>query len=279
MAIVTLTTDLGYRDPYLALVKVKLSSQSLFNNSLKIIDLSCDVKKHFLNEAAFILKHALPFFPKGTVHLMAVKDAGGAYSKNLANRIDNTRYLLTTYQDQFIISPDNGLLTLIDKNFDEPVYQIYFDEEAKHQFYLKDIFVETVHKLLQNIPPQNIGLATSDYYKTYDFEPFVNVNVNGSILRGKAVYADDFGNIITNISQTLFLETKNNNTFEIYLPGEKIKTISQTYDDAEEGSPLALFNNFGLLEIAINGGNAYKMLCKREVGKPVDFEVIIEFNR
>ena len=57
MSIVTLTTDLGYRDPYLAIVKAKLITQL---SDVKIIDLSCDIKDNTISDAAFILKNALP---------------------------------------------------------------------------------------------------------------------------------------------------------------------------------------------------------------------------
>ena len=56
MSIITLTTDLGYRDPYLAIVKAKLISN---NASLQIIDLSCDIKDNNISDAAFILKNSL----------------------------------------------------------------------------------------------------------------------------------------------------------------------------------------------------------------------------
>ena len=138
MSMLTLTTDLGYRDPYLAIVKARLFSQ---NPGLQIIDLSCDIKDNNISDAAFILKNALPYFPEDTIHLVAVKFIIDSSDLNKANAIDNTRYLLTRYKNQFIVCPDNGLFTLLNSSFDEPVYQLYYEDNSKHHFFLKDVFV------------------------------------------------------------------------------------------------------------------------------------------
>ncbi len=277
MSIVTLTTDLGYRDPYLAIVKAKLISQ---NSGLQIIDLSCDIKDNNISDAAFILKNALPYFPENTIHLVAVKFIVDSGNLNKSSNIDNTRYLLTYYKNQFVICPDNGLFTLLDSNFNSPVYQLYYEDNTKHHFFLKDVFVNTAIHLLNKNPGtgeggkiEDIGILTEDYYKATQFESFVN----GNTLRGKGIYIDDFGNIITNISKEQFIEVVGKRRFSITLPGTRISKIHNTYDEVKHGQPLVLFNSFGNLEIAINGGSAQKMLCPRDIGSKFDFNLMIEF--
>ena len=119
MSIVTLTTDLGYRDPYLAIVKAKLA---VANPSPHVIDLSCEVRDNNISNAAFILKNALPHFPAGTVHLVAVKFIVDKSTNNKNQGIDNSRFLLSKMNGQFVICPDNGLFTLIDAAFNEKVH-------------------------------------------------------------------------------------------------------------------------------------------------------------
>lgn len=271
MSIVTLTTDLGYRDPYLAIVKAKLISQ---NEQINIIDLSCDIKDNNISDAAFILKNALPYFPADTIHLVAVKFIIDSNNLNRSNSIDNTRYLLTRYKDQFIICPDNGLFTLIDSSFNEPVYQLYFEDNTKHHFFLKDIFINAATHLLAKNNIQEIGNVTDDYYKATQFESFVN----GNVLKGKGIYVDDFGNIITNISRKQFNDVIGKKSFTVTLPGTRLNKINLTYDEVKHGQPLLLFNSFGNLEVAINGGSALKMLCPRDIGSKFDFNIMIEFN-
>ena len=67
MSIVTLTTDLGYRDHYLAIVKAGLISKV---NDLQIIDLSCEIRNNNISDAAYVLKNAFTFF--GTQVLIIV---------------------------------------------------------------------------------------------------------------------------------------------------------------------------------------------------------------
>ncbi len=270
MSIITLTTDLGYRDPYLAIVKAKLITANL---SPHIIDLSCSIKDNNISHAAFILKNALPEFPDNTIHLVAIKFIMDRANLSKTSHIDNSRYLLTRYNNQFIISPDNGLFTLIDSEFNEPVYQIYYEGQNKHHFFLKDVFVSAALDLLQHKNIEDIAAPTNDYYKAVQFDSFVS----GNILRGKSIYVDDFGNIITNITKQKFEEVIGTKKFLITLPGERIDKIHNTYDEVKYGSLLVLFNSFGYLEVAANGKSAYNLLCPKDVGVSKDFNLMIEF--
>lgn len=266
----TLTTDLGYRDPYLAHVKAALLIPS---PSLHIIDLGCEVRNNSVSEAAFILKHSLSHFPPNTIHLVAVKFLQDRSLLNKQQMADNSRFLLTKYKEHFILSPDNGLFSLLDPLFNETVYQIYY-EESKQHFYLKDVFVPVAHHLLQNKPISEIASETSDYYKATQFEAYLS----GSILRGKAVYIDAFGNIITNITRQTFEECVGKKAFTITLPGVRITKLHATYDDVKPGAPLVLFNSFGHLEVAMNGASAFKMLCRKDAASGTDFTILIEIH-
>ena len=270
MSIITLTTDLGYRDPYLAIVKAKLISADPTHH---IIDLSCDIKENNISDAAFIIKNSLPHFPEESVHLVAVKFIMDRSSNNKTGNADNSRYLATRYKNQFIICPDTGLFTLLDANFSEPVYQLYYEGENKHHFFLKDVFVNAALHLLQKKDINDIAVLTDDYYKAFQFESFVN----GNILRGKGIYVDDFGNIITNITKERFGEIIGKRDFSITLPGARITKIHTTYDEVKYGNPLVLFNSFGYMEVAANGKSAFNMLCPRDIGTTFDFNLLIEF--
>lgn len=269
MSIITLTTDLGYRDPYLAIVKAKILSS---DPSVQIVDLSCSIKENNISDASYILRNALPFFPANSVHLVAVKFIIDRSDNNKASNIDHSRYLLTKYADQYVISPDNGLFTLMDKDFNEPVYQIYYDGDNKHHFFLKDVFVNAASHLVKGKQVEEIASLTTDYYKAFQFESYLN----GNILRGKGIYVDDFGNIVTNITKEKFDEVIGNRSFIVSLPGARLTKINTTYDEVKYGSPLILFNSFGYLEVAANGKSAFNMLCPRDIGSKFDFNLLIE---
>ena len=268
MDIVTLITDLGYRDPYLGIVKAKLISSQI---PMHIIDLSCDIKANNISDAAFILKNSLDHFPPGTIHLVAINFIVNRSTDTPVN-IDNSRYLITSYKEQIIVTPDTGLFTLIDARFNEPVYQIYYEGGNKHHFFLKDVFADVALQLLKKIPLTEIATPVTDYYKAVQFESFLN----GNILRGKGIYVDGFGNIVTNITRAQFSELVGKRSFVITLPGIRLNKIQTTYEDVKFGSPLVLFNSFGHLEVAINGSSAHKMLCRRDIGPNLDFTLMIE---
>ncbi len=271
MSIITLTTDLGYRDPYLAIVKAKLLASGL---PLQVIDLSCDLRDNNISDAAFILKNSLPYFPDNTIHLVAVKFISDRSGLHKPGNADNSRFLVTRYRNQFIISPDNGLFTLIDQSFDNPVYQLYYEGLNKHHFFLRDVFVDAAVALAEGKQIADIAVPAGDYYKSFQFESYVN----GNMMRGKGIYVDDFGNIITNITREKFEEVVGKKKFTITLPGTRITHVHTTYDEVKHGAAVVLFNSFGLLEVAVNGKSALKMLCPRDLGTHFDFNLLIEIH-
>jgi len=268
MSLVTLTTDLGYRDPYLAIVKAKFLA-----NNINVVDLSCEIKNASVTDVAYVLKLGLANFKENTIHLIGIKSSHKS-KNNKQNEADNTRYLISKYKQQYIITPDNGLFTLLDKNYNEPIYQLYYTNQDFNKFYLNDILVDAALHILLTGNVNEISSETKDFYKIYDFEPFLN----GTILKGKNIYIDDFGNIVTNITKEIFNEYIGNKPFTIKFPGAKIQKISTNYDDVEFGKALVLFNTLGNLEIALNGASAYKQLFPRDIGVNFDFNLLIELD-
>lgn len=257
MSIITITTDLGYRDPYLAMVKGILYSKQ---PNAKIVDLACDVNPHAHSEGAFALRSALPYFSDDTIHLFAIKFLNSTDTiKNLS--IDNTRYLLTKYKNQYIVCPDNGVLTLIDKEFNEPVYQLYFDSEKQHTFFLRDVFADIASKLVDKVPIEEFCAETQDYCKLYTFESFSTP----SNLQGMVLYEDDFGNLITSITKQEFEKQVGDKRFSIALPSQNVTKIYNTYDDVKIGDIVCFFNSMDLLEIALLGQSANKVAVKKSV--------------
>lgn len=257
MPVITITTDLGYRDPYLAMVKGLIYSRQ---PDCKVVDVACSVNRHAHNEGAFALKSVLPYFPENTIHLFAVKFLNSSETiDNLA--VDNTRYLLTKYKGQYVICPDNGVLTLMDKEFNEPVYMLYYDSEKQHPFFLRDVFVSVACKLIEGVPLEEFCTPTEDYCRLFAFETFATP----SNLQGMVLYEDDFGNLITSITKQEFEREVGNKRFSISLPSSNITKIYNTYDDVKIGDVVCFFNSMDLLEIASLGQSATKIVIKKNV--------------
>ena len=86
--------------------------------------------------------------------------------------------------------------------------------------------------------------------------------IDESTINGSVIYIDSFRNAITNISRELFDQIGKGRPFEIFVQSNhyKINRINKKYSDSSTGEMLALFNSLGLLEIAINSGNAADLL-------------------
>lgn len=271
MSLLTLTSDLGYRDHYLAIVKAGLLSRV---PGLQIVDLSCEIRNNNISDASYVLRNALPHFPAGSIHLVGIRFVQEKSQLNNQAGIDNSRFLLARYRDQYIMSPDNGLFHLVDPAFNGEVFQLYYSGDAKRHFFLKDVFVDAAVHLLEGRPLEEIASATNEYYKAKRFESYLS----GNLLKGNALYVDDFGNIVTNIDRQTFERYVGKKRFTLSLPGKRIERISQTYDEVKHGAILALFNSAGYLEVAVNGGHAQSLLYPRELGASFDFNVLIEIH-
>ena len=96
--IITLTTDFGLLDPYVAAVKGAILR---INPEATIVDLSDGVEPQAIEQATFIVSCALPYFPRGSIHVIVVDPEVGTERRALA---------LSTREGIFI-GPDNGVLS------------------------------------------------------------------------------------------------------------------------------------------------------------------------
>ena len=71
MSIITLTTDLGTKDHYVAIVKGEIYKQF---KDINIVDISNEISKFDIHEAAFVFKNCYKNFPEGTVHIIGVNE-------------------------------------------------------------------------------------------------------------------------------------------------------------------------------------------------------------
>lgn len=259
MPLVTLITDLGNRDHYLSVVKANIYNRI---PNARIIDISNEVSKFNVFEASYLLKNSFEHFPEGTFHLIGVN----------SSQAKKNRYLIFYFKKQFILTPDNGVFKLFTDEEPGAVVEIYHNGSNSPRF-LNEVLVETVQKIAENTPTEEIGDSTADYIRLLSYQP----TIGPAVITGRCIYIDSFGNVITNITEKLFHDVGKGRGLSIMLPGETINEISENYTDVRTGDVLALFNAGGNLEIAINGGSAGKMIFPRHTN-PNDFQITIEFE-
>jgi hypothetical protein len=243
MAIVTLLTDSGETDHYVAAIKAKILS---INPGLNLVDLSHKIASCDIAHGAFVLKNIFREFPKGTVHLVGVDTTGQAGSTFIALQLE----------DYFFVGADNGLLGLISDKPHQLVVDINSINPVETSFPEKEILASAAAKLASGVNISTLGKPMSTFKKMIGR----SVKATRKIIAGHVMRVDSFGNLITNISKTDFDILSKDKTFTIHFGGEKFRKIHSNYFQADQGDCFLLFNNLGLLEIGIYKGRANELL-------------------
>ncbi len=261
MAIVTLTSDLGTKDNYLALLKASILR--LCPNA-QIIDICHEVEKFNVVQAAYLFGTSFYQFPKNSMHILGIK----------APNFKTRDYLLIYFKEQLILCPDNGIFTLFYDHSPAKVYRLNREQYPASMFFIKDILAKAACDLMNGKSVDSIASETDEYVQLLNFQP---TSTPGSLI-GRCLYMDSYGNVITNISKEFFERNRKNRSFTIHLPGLRITEIVENYDDVQEISALALFNTSGYLEIAINKGQARQLLFPKNANLHTDFNITVEFE-
>ncbi|NOR86587.1 MAG: hypothetical protein GQ527_03165 [Bacteroidales bacterium] len=259
MPVITLTTDWGSKDHYLASVKGSIISHLPQAN---IIDISHEIAPFDLNEASYILRNSWRNFPQGTIHIVGVNSEASLEHPHIVIKEDG----------QYFIGADNGIFSLIFDNIPQEIYEIdIIQSSSKFTFSTKDVFVQAALHISEGNALDQLGDQKSDLTKRMPFQPVTEPNV----IKGKVIYIDRYENVVTNISESLFKEKTLKKKFSILLRAGKYKItkIHSSYSDTGEGELVALFGSDNLLEIAQNRGRAAGLL-----GLQIDEVVRIEIE-
>lgn len=243
MAIVTLLTDSGESDHYVAAMKARIIS---INPGVRIEDISHAVKPSDLAHAAFILRAVFREFPKGTVHLVGVDSTG--------NRGD--AFIALQLEDHFFVGCDNGLFGLISDKSQQQLVELNAINPVTTTFPERDIFAPTAARLASGVAITSLGKPMSSFKKMIDRQ----VKATKKQITGTVIRVDGMGNLITNIPQQAFDILSQGKVYTIQFGGEKFRRIHTQYNQAEQGECFIVFNSLGLLEIGIYKGNAAELL-------------------
>jgi len=242
--VITMTTDFGHKGPFAAVMRGVILTR---NPDAHVIDLAHDIPPQWPPEAGFWISRAYPYFPRGTIH-MGIVDPGVGTEREI---------LVVEYDGHVFIAPDNGLLApLLDNAENARVWQLDIDRlgelnlaKPSETFHGRDIFAPVAAELAAGrLSLTAIGKAVHEWTPGWLDEPTVGAGkVSGSIIT-----IDAFGNLISNIDQTLIKDFREPIA---HIAGHTIQTLT-TYGRAKPGDLLALINSFGVVEIAKSEGSA-----------------------
>ncbi|RLD38931.1 MAG: hypothetical protein DRI74_02355 [Bacteroidetes bacterium] len=246
MSIITLTSDWGLKDHYLASVK------GAFLRSIPevtLIDISHQIPPFDLNQTSFILKSAYKNFPEGTIHIVGVNTEASI----------EMPHVLIKYNKHYFIGADNGVFALMFDETPELIIELDIIQTSnRFSFSTKDVFVQAAMHLIEGNDIMLLGEKRESLTNKISFKPVIETN----LIKGKVIYIDSYQNVITNITEDSFKEVVKGREFKILLRAGsyEITNISKSYMDVSEGELLALFDSENYLEISINKGKASGLL-------------------
>jgi S-adenosylmethionine hydrolase len=256
---ITLTTDFGLKDPYVAEMKGVILS---LNPNAVIIDITHEVAKFDVREAAFTLASAARYFPLGTVHL-AVVDPGVGTAR---------RGIVVETRRGFFVGPDNGSLMLAAqqqgiKHVCELTNPKFRRTEVSCTFHGRDIFAPAAAHLDLGVKSLEFGPEVTDP-KT---PAFASVTQKEGVWTGEVLHVDGFGNLITNLQPK---QTSHTQTIILKLADINLKLpFVKTYGDAKPQTAIALIGSHGFLEIALNQGSAAEKF-RAKLGSRVEVSTV-----
>lgn len=245
MTFVTLTTDFGTADGYVGAMKGVILGLA---PNATLIDISHDVSPQDVRQGARLLATAVPYFPRGTIHV-AVVDPGVGSSR---------RAIALETPSAILIGPDNGLFT--------PFLQartacVALANPATHHhpvsatFHGRDIFAPVAAHLVNGFPLAELGPPVGDPIALPELRP---QRLPDGGLRAEIVHVDHFGNLITNVGSFDWEEISR---FGLRITvGGVSMAVREMYAEVEPGALLALVGSDGYLEIAVCEGSAAERL-------------------
>lgn len=245
--IITLTTDFGYEDGYVGVVKgviLRICPEA------RTVDLSHEIQPWNISAASWIVSNSYPYFPKGSVHVGVVDPGVGS----------KRRFLLIEAGGHFFIGPDNGIFSgilTLNNGGEVRAYELkeseYWLPDISNSFHARDVFAPVAAHFVAGVSIEKLGTEIS--LDSLVHLPTREIKTKEGRLEGSVVYVDRFGNLITNIKRDLV------KTASLCQVGKRsIGRIGQTYGSAEQGAPIAFVGSHGFLEIAVSQGRADEKL-------------------
>ena len=165
--ILTLTTDLGIRDYYTAILKGEALKTA---PDISIIDITHQIMDYNLSRAAFIFKNAYYHFPENTIHFVAVN----------SDRTDCPQFLVFRHRNHYFIGPDNGFFSLVFDEDPDLIFPVHYDKADK--FPLKKV-LQTGLKTILEEKFSALGNPISKYQKKFAFHPVTgSAMIRGSVI-------------------------------------------------------------------------------------------------
>lgn len=249
MQIVTLTTDLGLKDHYVASLKGQLLTMA---SNIQIVDISHLVKPFDIAEASFYINNVMNDFPDGTIHFLGVDSIP---SIEIDSHRTNSYPIAVKLKNQYFVGADNGIFSLLnDFSEAEEIVRLDFSSKLSFRHPFKNIYMPTISAIINGSELNELGerISVRELKRAFTSQAVIEAD----LIKGSVIHVDNYENVIVNVTETLFHKIGKGHPFTIFFRKNNyfIDRISDNYNEVPNGEKLALFNENGWLEIALNKG-------------------------
>lgn len=262
-SIITLTTDFGTSDSYVAQMKGVILG---INANARIVDISHGVRPQQVLQATYLTQTAWPHFPAGAIHMVVVDPGVGTERRALALESEQGLY----------IGPDNGVLSAALPDGARPAAcstirppagvrafaitdRRFMRERVSATFHGRDVFAPAAAHLSLGVNVEELGEEIDGLVAMPSIR--ADRGADGS-MQAQVIHIDRFGNVITSIR----LADLAAGEFSLQVGGHRVPGPFETY--AELDGLGALVGSSGYLEIAAPNGSAAEAL-DADIGAPV----------
>jgi S-adenosylmethionine hydrolase len=249
MTVLSITTDFGNTNGFVGVMKGVIYGIA---PDVKIVDISQLISPQDVLEGAYTMWRAVPFFPKGSVHVGVIDPGVGTERRPIGARLG----------DHYFIAPDNGLLTplILDAERNGDLIEFFHLDDPKYwlprvsnTFHGRDIFAATGAHLAAGVPLSELGSPISDPIRLNMSRP--EKTKNGWLAH--VILIDVFGNLSTDLPAEVLNGRRD---VLIRIRRHEIEGIIESYGHRKVGDLVALVDSEYHLEIAVVNGSAAKKL-------------------
>lgn len=252
--IVTLTTDFGLHDAYVAIMKGVILGIA---SHARIADYTHGVRPGNIVQGAYLLRSGYLYFPRGTVHVAVVDPGVGSERRAIALQTPDATF----------IGPDNGVFSLVmeDARHDWGAHVRIVELNESHfwlphlsaTFHGRDVFAPVAAHVLNGTQFDTLGRPLESLTQASYTAPLPREN---GVLQGRIIHVDRFGNCLTNITETHLNQYGLGRRIIAEIIDQQLTGLFRTYADGPLGVPMCLIGSSGHIELAVRNGNAAQYL-------------------
>lgn len=241
MGLITLLTDFGYRDHYVAALKARLLA---LDATVPVVDISHGVEPFNIAHAAHVLQAVFRDFVAGTVHVVGVQDHGTG---------PEPAWQAARFADHYFVVADNGLLALL---CDGPPDELVALPAMLTPSPTRDVLLPAAVALAQGAALASLGPVVTVFHQVNNFQ----LRLEDNRITGHVVHVDHYGNLITNITRTAVEVVGRDRPLTVHFGREVVRDMQPHFSAAPAGEAVVVFNSQDRLCLGISEGHAAELL-------------------